>query len=601
MIAEIGLNHGGDLKIAKELIHKAKDAGCWGVKFQYRDVKSFYKNKDEVSDVIIYDEIKKNYISVNDLICLAKLCKELKINFGISIFRNRDLEKLDQILPFIDFFKIPSPECLNSYLIDEVLNRKKKTFVSTGAHETRKVIEHLKYYQEDIILLHCISNYPSIFGTQDMAVIENFRENGFSSVGYSSHDKEWEVCLVALAQGADWIERHITLSKEGDGLDHSSSSTFEEFVKLTRFATGYKSVIGAKNHVPNQGELINLQNLGTGLYARRDVQSGERALLEDFDIKAPRIGISPADFVKGFYHQELSKGIVKGQALAANNYSVLESNIDRKTKLFAREKNLGLPVRFHDYKFFKTKFDVGTYEFHLSFTEALHGDFDDVVFDIDEKENISIHLPDYLPGNKLIDPIARDSEVKLISRQLIDRVILLANKIEQKISRKVKIVGSFSECHNDVRETNLNEIFSYINNLNGTILPQWLPVYAWYFGGSVRLELFNSLEDINYIISNNLKICLDVSHLVMSASYYDVNWKSWYQKLLPCVEHIHISDASDATSEGLMFGDGIIGDFSGILELKKLKIIECWQGHINEGEGFKKSLDILVAQSGAIK
>ena len=99
-----------------------------------------------------------------------------------------------------------------------------------------------------------------------------------------------------------------------------------------------------------------------------------------------------------------------------------------------------------------------------------------------------------------------------------------------------------------------------------------------------------------FAIVFNLKICLDLSHLVMSASYHDANWKDWYRKLLPSVEHLHISDASDTMSEGLMFGDGLIGDFSDILQLDKLKIVESWQGHLNGGDGFKKSLEILHKQ-----
>ena len=65
VIAEIGLNHGGEISVAKELIKQAKESGCWGVKFQYRNIQTFYKKKDEVSDTIIYDEIVKNFLSLN--------------------------------------------------------------------------------------------------------------------------------------------------------------------------------------------------------------------------------------------------------------------------------------------------------------------------------------------------------------------------------------------------------------------------------------------------------------------------------------------------------------------------------------------------------
>ena len=81
VIAEIGLNHGGDLKVAKTLIKQAKDSGCWGVKFQYRNIVSFYHKTDEVGDAIIHDEIKKNFIAVDNLVILAKFCEGLSIYY----------------------------------------------------------------------------------------------------------------------------------------------------------------------------------------------------------------------------------------------------------------------------------------------------------------------------------------------------------------------------------------------------------------------------------------------------------------------------------------------------------------------------------------
>ena len=597
IIAEIGLNHGGDLTVAKRLIRQAKEAGCWGVKFQYREIESFYKTQDEVADTIIFEEIKKNFISIDAFSALAYFCKGLKINFGISLFRVQDLDKLDKIISQIDFFKVPSAECLNIYLLEELKTRNKPIFVSSGAHETDEVIKYLAAYKTDITLLHCISNYPTLLGTQDLKVISRYKESGFLNVGYSSHDDEWEVCLLALAEGAQWIERHITLTKDANGLDHSSSSTQEEFFKLAKFSSEFDRILGVSNHLPNQGELINLQNLGTSLYAKREIKAGERTCIEDFEIKAPRVGISPDSFTSQYNSKIIYKKLEKGKPLSIKNFSNSDEEINVDVKKFSRNKNIGLPVRLHDYVFIKDKFDLKTYEFHLSFSEALTGDFKRVVAEIDSEENISIHLPDYIPGSRLLDPISRDSEIKSISRELIQKVDKFARNIEDKISKRVNIVGSFSKCHNKTRYDNLDEIFEYLYHTNTNILPQWLPVFAWYFGGSVKLDLFNSYEDIKYIKSNGCKICLDLSHLVMASCHYKVSWKLWYQELLPFVEHLHISDAADATSEGLMFGDGMIGDFSNILSVDKLKIIECWQGHINEGEGFRQSLDILYRQS----
>ena len=596
VIAEIGLNHGGDINSAKKLIQQAKDSGCWGVKFQYRDIDSFYQKKDEVGDTMIFDEIKRNFITMDDLVVLANLCHDLSIEFGISVFRLDDFWHLEEILTHIDFFKIPSAECLNTRLLSELLKTKKKVFVSTGGHETDEVIEILSNYKNKIILLHCISNYPSYLGTQDLCVITKYKSCGFLEVGYSSHDEDWEVCLLALSQGANWIERHITLEKNGNGLDHSSSSVVDEFIKLVRFANEHKKVLGVENHKPNQGELINLQNLGTSLYANRNIKSGEVASFENFDIKAPRVGISPARFIETYNFQPITSDLKRGMPLSENHFSSNEKPVSSKIKSFAKRILVGIPVRLHDYLFFKNKFDLSTYEFHLSFTEVLNFDLLKVINDIDEGENISIHLPDYIPGNKLLDPISRDKTVRDISREVIDKVSSFAIAIEQKTLKKVNIIGSFSQCHNQSRILNLEEIVEYIRATNKNILPQWLPVFAWYFGGTVKLQIFNSYEDVKYLTSNKVKICLDLSHLVMATSHYGERWEEWFQDLMPCIEHMHISDAASSTSEGLMFGDGLIGNFSEILSIKKMKIIECWQGHLNEGEGFKQSLDILYGQ-----
>ena len=257
---------------------------------------------------------------------------------------------------------------------------------------------------------------------------------------------------------------------------------------------------------------------------------------------------------------------------------------------------LGLPVRLHDFSQIRTHFDVGVHEFHLSFSEVLTNNLNSVIEQISIDDRISIHLPDYIPGNDLLDPISRDPNIKDLSREVIQKVSDFSIGIENKIGKKVNIIGSFSKIHNKDRISNLNEIFEYLSALNKNILPQWLPVYAWYFGGIVKLEIFNSSLDLNFIKENNLSICLDVSHLVMAADYYEADWRDWYKRLKGSIEHIHLSDADGPTSEGLMIGDGQIGDFSEILDIKKNKILECWQGHINSGQGFKSSLGILEQQ-----
>ena len=596
VISEIGINHNGSLDDAYQLLDRSKSAGCWGVKFQYRDVETFYNNTDEVADALVYEELKRSALSPLDLRSLGRYSKKLGIKFGVSLFRVSDLSNLDEIGDVFDFYKVPSAECLNSQLIKELIKKGKLVFVSTGGSETMTVLQTLLHFSDKIIPMHCISNYPSKMGGQDINVLTTLLESGFSDVGYSSHDENWEVCLLAIAFGARWIERHITLDKNQIGLDHSSSSDLHEMKKLVEFSKSYKSIVGNKVHSPNQGELINVQNLGTSLYAKKDLNIGDRAVLDLFEIKAPRTGISVGMFTQKFQNIPLSNPIKKGTSLNKRHFESDKISVPNSIGRFARETRLGLPVRLHDYQDLKTIFDVGTYEFHLSFTEVMSGELDLIIDVLCPTENISVHLPDYIPGTRLLDPISRDRETRALSRSIIKTVSVWSKKIEQKIGKKVHIIGSFSGAYHSSRSDNLNEIFAYIAETDNRILPQWLPVYAWYFGGNVKLNLFNSIKDIEYIVENNCKICLDVSHLVMAASYYNCDWVEWFRQLETNFEHLHLSDAGDSTSEGLMIGDGIIGDFSKLLSGKKLKIIECWQGHMNGGEGFWQSLKILQKQ-----
>ena len=596
VIAEIGLNHGGDINNAKLLIKKAKKARCWGVKFQFRNIETFYNNTDEVSDMTIYDEIKRNQLSLNDYEELAIFCKNQKIKFGVSFFRAEDFWALSNILDLVDFIKVPSSECLNFLLIEELLNTRKEIFLSTGGQDTKNFIEKIAKYKKQLIVLHCISNYPVKLGEQDLNVIKTFRKSGFKDVGYSSHDSEWEVCILALSKGASWIERHITLDKKGKGLDDTSSSIPSEFKKLVKFALHYKDISGEGLHKPNQGELINIQNLGTSLYAVRDIDVGETTNWADFSINAPRTGLSIGEYSLKYINKKLTNRLRRKQPLTNWNFSNGSQNISLETKNFAKHLNLGLPVRLHDYKLLKQTFDVGTYEFHLSFSEVLSDTLSSTVSDISANENISIHLPDYIPGNSLMDPISENNDIRARSKEIIEIVCNWGKRIEQKIGKNVNIIGSFSCVHEKTKEKNLNKIFDFIDSKANKILPQWLPVYAWYFGGSVKLELFNSEEDIDYIVKNQRKICLDFSHLAMSAHSFEADWKDWYRKLYGTIEHLHISDSSGSTAEGLMIGDGSIGDFSKILLIDKIKIIEPWQGHLNQGEGFLTTLDILYRQ-----
>ena len=117
VIAEIGCNHNGDLEEAKSLVEKAATANCWGVKFQFRNVPTFYHSSNEIGDEILSAEITRTDLATKDLTLLADLARSLGMKAGISFFRVEDYEVFGLACNSFDFFKVPSAECTNYELI----------------------------------------------------------------------------------------------------------------------------------------------------------------------------------------------------------------------------------------------------------------------------------------------------------------------------------------------------------------------------------------------------------------------------------------------------------------------------------------------------
>ena len=117
-----------------------------------------------------------------------------------------------------------------------------------------------------------------------------------------------------------------------------------------------------------------------------------------------------------------------------------------------------------------------------------------------------------------------------------------------------------------------------------------MPKKAWYFGGTAIINLFSDFEDIGFCLKNKIPICLDVAHLILSANYFNKEWKQWFDKLLPLCEHIHLSDAEGTDGEGVSFGKGDIHSLYEIINQNNIKVLEIWEGHINNGEKFYAGL-----------
>ena len=253
-----------------------------------------------------------------------------------------------------------------------------------------------------------------------------------------------------------------------------------------------------------------------------------------------------------------------------------------------------LPVRKHDVDKIRKEFSTGRYEFHLSYSEVDSG-LNKIM--INPNEEYSIHLPDYIGPNHLIDPFG-EPMIKKRSEFILNSSFEFAKKIQNLTGKTCPVVGSFS-VNNFSKEIFYEKIsnFCLFQKKNDiTLLPQWLPPIAWYFGGSVKLAVFNNSDDIKFLQKFKIPICFDTAHFLMCLNSGNVKIKSDLDRLLSITKHLHISGAEGLDGEGTAIN--IIDEntkivFKKCLNLNKMKVIETWQGHLDNFYGFRKSITDL--------
>jgi len=265
VIAEIGINHDGDALKARLLIEAASKSGCQGIKFQYRNLRnSYFAKGTEIGDEIIQSEIERAYLSPEQILDLTAYARDFGLKAGISFFTVEDINDYSNAFESFDFFKIPSAELMNVELINSLLSSEKMVYISVGMHSENQIDSIFSPIQgrKNWVPMQCVSNYPVSIHNTSLGYISHLKKKWNREIGYSSHDQYWESCLLAAQLGATVIERHITFEKEGNGLDHSSSSTPDEFERLNVLMQNLDLImLGDADRVPNQGELLRIKGI----------------------------------------------------------------------------------------------------------------------------------------------------------------------------------------------------------------------------------------------------------------------------------------------------------------------------------------------------
>jgi N-acetylneuraminate synthase len=249
IIAEIGINHNGDIEIAKKLIDAAKYTGCDAVKFQKRDINIVYTKelldspRESPWGTTQRDQKKKLEFTESEYETIDSYCKSKDIIWFASAWDNNSLKFLDRFN--LSYNKIASAMIIDINFLKEVARRKKHTFISTGMSTDKDIETAVKIFKDlkcPFELMHCVSTYPTKVEDVNLSTINFMKEKFKCDVGYSGHENGITVSLSAVSLGISSLERHITLDRTMYGSDQAASLEPRGFMEMN---SRIKSIIKA--------------------------------------------------------------------------------------------------------------------------------------------------------------------------------------------------------------------------------------------------------------------------------------------------------------------------------------------------------------------
>ena len=326
IIAEAGVNHNGDLELARQLIDVAVKAKADAVKFQTFKAelvavtnapKAEYQMETTNTSESQLDMIKSFELPPEAFAELQSYCQERGVTFISTPYDHQSVDLLDEL--DVPAFKLASAEIVNHPLLRYVARKGRPIILSTGMSYLSEVESAVRTILDtgnsQLMLLHCVSNYPAPSTDVNLEAMKTLSQAFDVPVGYSDHTRGLEVAYAAVALGASAIEKHFTLDKLMPGPDHRASMEPEELSRLVQGIRSVESALGNGVKVPMDSEKGNRATMRRSLYTKLNLDVG--TILKDEDLIAlrPGSGISP-DQIDAVVGRKVRQAISTGSALA---------------------------------------------------------------------------------------------------------------------------------------------------------------------------------------------------------------------------------------------------------------------------------------------
>lgn len=311
IIAEAGVNHGGDIEIAKKLVDIAADAGADAVKFQA------FRTKDLIINNVEKAPYQKNTTSLSEsqtemltklelrkeqYLELKSYCESQNIIFLITPFDESSLTELEDV--GVVAYKVASTDTTNLPFLKKIARTGKPIFLSTGMtyfQEIKVALQEISAINRNVILMQCTANYPIANNEANLNVIKTFQNEFDILCGFSDHSVGIGAAPYAIPMGVCMIEKHFTISKEDNGPDHSASLNPIELKNLVEEVRRIEEYMGNYDKKPTESENNTRKSLQKCLVAKTDIKRNQ--VLSDENVVAKRTGgkgISPMEYKSVF-------------------------------------------------------------------------------------------------------------------------------------------------------------------------------------------------------------------------------------------------------------------------------------------------------------
>lgn len=307
IIAEAGVNHNGDINLAKQLIDTAADAGVDYVKFQtFNSKKLVSKNAEKAS----YQKENTKNKKETQLTMLQKLelskeahyelisyCESKKIKFLSTGFDLESIQFLNDL--DIDLFKVPSGEITNLPYLRKIGSLKKPVIISTGMADIKEIHDALHVILKsgtslkNVTILHCNTEYPTPMRDVNLNAMLTIKEQFGVAIGYSDHTLGIEIPIAAVALGAKVIEKHFTLDKTMEGPDHKASLEPDELKAMVNAIRNIELALGNGIKKPSLSEKKNKSIARKSIVANKSIKEGDFFTEDNLTVKRPGSGVSP--------------------------------------------------------------------------------------------------------------------------------------------------------------------------------------------------------------------------------------------------------------------------------------------------------------------